>query len=337
VAGLAVLSKHQAWLFVPLLAGVASIIGWRQTEWRIWLIGFLPVAGLQAVWELLRGNELSLIGAQLQSYGGLRIAWSWELWPRLQEWASQWSYILQSPILEMVLLLSLPLIMALLIDQHDRPAALDRLFVLFVVTYSLLLWFIAVPVWDRYLLALLPLIGLVLARIVWRTMAYGWLLLSSSTNPPSWVKNLFVAMPLLLIALQAPAVAAAYRGELPVGARKSADPGVAEISQALADEPYGTVLYDHWYSWQWRYHLFDDKVYISWFPDPAALVEDLRVFADEGSRRFVALPTSTLARPVHRALAESGYDLVLVASSSGKDDGERINLFRIETPRQLKS
>ncbi len=328
--GLALISKHQAWLFAPLLVGLATILGWRRTAWQRWLFGFVPVFGAQVAWELLRGNELSLLQTQLQSYGGLRLAWSWELWPRLQAWASQWSYILRSPVLEMVLLLAIPLIVALLIDQQDRAAALDRLFVLFAVAYSLLLWFIAVPVWDRYVLGLLPFIGLVLARIVWRISDYTWSMIAISARPRPWMKNLIVFVPLTLIFLQAPAIAAAYRGELPIGATPTADHGAAQIGQVLADEPYGTVLYDHWYSWQWRYHLFDSKVYVSWFPNPSALVDDLQAFADDGNRRFVALPDSELAQPVIRTLAESGFQLKQIASATVANEETGILLYRVE-------
>jgi 4-amino-4-deoxy-L-arabinose transferase-like glycosyltransferase len=330
--GLAVISKYQAWLFIPLLVGLVTIVGWRRSEWQGWLLGFLPVVGAQAAWELLRGEELTLFQTQLQSYGGLRLAWSWELWPRLQAWAFQWSHILKSSVLEMMLLLALPLIVAILIDQHDEAAALDRLFVLFVVAYSLSLWFIAVPVWDRYVLALLPFIGLVLARIVWRIIAYVWSVIEFSVRPPLWTKNLIILIPMALIAFQAPGIVAAYRGELPVGSSPWADQGATEISRALVDEPYGTVLYDHWYSWQWRYHLFDSKVYVSWFPDPDALVADLQVFGRDGNRRFIALPDSRLSSPVERALIDSGYRLDPVASARGGQGEAGMRLFLIERP-----
>jgi 4-amino-4-deoxy-L-arabinose transferase-like glycosyltransferase len=329
--GLAVISKYQAWLFIPLHIGLAAIVGWRRTEWRRWMIGFLPVFGVLVAWELLRSNELTIFETQLQSYGGLRLAWSWELWPRLQAWAFQWSHVLRSPVLEMLLLLALPLIVALLIDQHNRPAALDRLFVLFAVAYSLLMWFIAVPVWDRYVLALLPFVGLVLARVVWRVVAYVWTMLALPFRSSPWIKNSIILVPLALIFFQGAAVAAAYRGELPIGATPRADQGAAEISQALANEPYGTVLYDHWYSWQWRYHLFASKVYVSWFPDPDGLVDDLQVFGKDGHQRFIALPDSRLSMPVKRALTESGFSLKHVVSAQGKEGEAGISLYLIET------
>jgi 4-amino-4-deoxy-L-arabinose transferase-like glycosyltransferase len=208
--GLAALSKFQAWLFIPLMVALAMIVGWRRAQWRNWLIGLLPFLGLQVAWELLRTGKLALLEAQLQSYGGLRLSWSWELWPRLNAWADQWAYILKSPVLELMLLLALPLIAALLLEQHDRKAALDRLFVLYVVAHTLLLWFVAVPVWDRYLLALLPIISLVLSRAIERAIGYILLATSEVVMFPQWTRRLIVLAPLALLGLQASPIAAAY-------------------------------------------------------------------------------------------------------------------------------
>jgi hypothetical protein len=284
---------------------------------------------VQMGWELSRGRELSLLESQWQSYGGLRLAWSWELWPRLQEWATQWSHILGSPVIEISLLLAMPLLLALLIDSHDRLTVLDRLFVIFVVAYTLLLWFVAVPVWDRYVLALLPFFALILARFAVRVGAYIQSAILPSDRLPRWAWQMVIFAPIAIVVLQAPAIIEAYQGSLPIGAAPSADEGAAEISQALKSAPYGTVLYDHWYSWQWRYHLFDDRVYISWFPDPDSLVEDLKAFAGDRNARFIVLPNSNLAMPIKRAVAEAGYMLEPVLASGNDADSEGMVLYQI--------
>ena len=81
-------------------------------------------------------------------------------------------------------------------------------------------------------------------------------------------------------------------------------------AEYLADEPYGTVLYDHWYSWQWRYHLFDKGVYVSWFPYPTALAEDLTAFGDNEGTRYIVLPDTAAALPVQRALRNADFTLI---------------------------
>ncbi len=328
--GLAVASKYQAWLFAPLVFGLAHANEWRKGEWFRWLTGFLPMFGLLLAWELGRGGQFSLLENQLQSYGGVRLAWSWELWPRLEAWAGQWTHVLESPVLEFLLLLALPPFIALLIEQHDRPAALDRLLVLFVFAYFLVHWFIAVPVWDRYVLPILPLLGLVMARFVWRVASYVRPTVSEYIELPLGSKHLVILIPLILIFFQAAGIVDAYNGNLPLGARRAADHGAAEISEALKDAPYGTVLYDHWYSWQWRYHLFDMKVFVSWFPDPAALVEDLQVFGADKHPRYVVLPDSAAARPVFRALNDAQFDLQRIAQAAGQGDEPGMVLYQVQ-------
>ena len=89
---------------------------------------------------------------------------------------------------------------------------------------------------------------------------------------------------------------------------------------------YGTVLYDHWYSWHWRYQLFDDRVYVSWFAHADALLADLAAFGDAGPLRAIALPASAAARPVVRRLAESGYRLEPLP---GQDGAAGVIIYRI--------
>jgi 4-amino-4-deoxy-L-arabinose transferase-like glycosyltransferase len=328
--GLALASKFQAVLFLPLVLGLALSSSWKKSEWTRWSAGLLPIIGLLIIWQVARGAESNLIETQFRSYGGVRLAWSWELWPRLQEWAELWRQIIGSQVLEFMVLLSIPPFVALLIEQRDRSATLDRLFTLYVVAYLALHWFLALPVWDRYLLPLLPFIGLVLARFVWRVVMFAWPTISETLKLQLDISKLTIGVLVVFFALQAPAVIEAYRGQLPVGTSPGADEGAAEISGYLVDEPSGTVLYDHWYSWQWRYHLFDKRVYISWFPHPDSLVEDLRVFAGDGSDRYLALPNSDQSAPVRRMLDETGFSLTPVATTGDLGEHTGIVLYLVK-------
>ncbi|MCA9971723.1 MAG: hypothetical protein KC425_15970, partial [Anaerolineales bacterium] len=116
-----------------------------------------------------------------------------------------------------------------------------------------------------------------------------------------------------VLLLARPALDAA-RGLHPVGGRRDADGGAALVAAQLTDAPYGTVLYDHWYSWQWRYHLYDRGVYVAWVPHPAALARDLRAFGGSGQPRYLALPDTAAARPFRRAVADAGFALTPVFS-----------------------
>ncbi|MCA9921535.1 MAG: hypothetical protein KC421_04140, partial [Anaerolineales bacterium] len=163
--------------------------------------------------------------------------------------------------------------------------------------YFLLHWFVAVPVWDRYLLPLVPLLAVLAARgLVWLVSwldgwLVGWLV--------GWLAVFLLTVFLLVVGRQG------RNGRFPVGGQTNADQGAALVAAWLDDAPYGTVLYDHWYSWQWQYHLFDKRVFVHWFPHPDALAEDLAAFGRDGSPRYLVLPNADVALPVYRAV-ESG-------------------------------
>lgn len=323
--GLALATKHQSWLFLPLFIGVGLLSGWRRHRWSRWLAGLVAVLLLLLLWEWARSGSLALWSAQITNFGGIRPVWSWELWPRLVAWLALWQYVAARP-----LLLAGTVGAAVLLLKGcripGRAAAFDLLFIIFLAAYGLLHWLMAIPVWDRYLLPAVPIVALVVSRGLWQIVAslhpigrgkfranLGNLSIFTTLSPvyrrsflPMWISALAL---LVLVTVQLPVAWQARGGRFPVGGQQAADQGVTQVAQLLAAAPYGTVLYDHWYSWQWRYHLFDQRVYVSWFPHPAALAEDLTIFGHDGSLRYLALPDTPGALPVRRAVTESGFQL----------------------------
>ncbi len=311
---LALATKYQALLFLPLIFGLGWLWGWRGRQWLGWLVGLLPGLALVGWWEWARAGTFSLWSAQVSNYGGVRLAWSWELWPRLGDWAALWGTAVPLYLFPFILLL----ILALFLRgwwANDADGRIDILLSLFTLGYFLLHWFLAVPVWDRYLLPILP----IAAVLIGRGLSRDWGL----------PRNLQVAVSLLFVIVLLFAALPARYGRYPVGGQAAADQGAGAIAQYLADAPYGTVLYDHWYSWQWRYHLFDKRVYVSWFPHGAVLAENLQAFGRDGNPRYVALPDTAVSQPIQRATREAGFQLRPVANEG------KITLYQIvpaETP-----
>lgn len=307
--GLAIATKHQALLFVLLHVAIAWMSNYQGPSWRRWLAGLMmPVLGL-GLWQLARGDGISLWVQQIEGFGGLRLVWSWELWPRLEGWAQVWDSFVGAPVLAFSLLLFMPLFLALLIQHQDRTTAIDQTFLLFLVFYMLLHWFVAVPIWDRYLLPVAPLAALVLGRFVARVLDF------MKPEIPVPARIMAIGASVLLLILMMPAGVAARQGAFAVGAQQRGAGGVEEVAAVLEAAPYGTVLYDHWYSWQWRYYLMDSGVYISWFAHPQALVADLDGFFGGNEERYISLPTDGGALPVQRALQEAGYRIRVVQSA----------------------
>jgi 4-amino-4-deoxy-L-arabinose transferase-like glycosyltransferase len=328
--GLAVATKFQAWLFLPLLFGFAWLQNWSLRQWGLWLAGFLPVLLTMAIWEFNRSGVPVIWSNQIGNFGGLRIIFSWEILPRLSSWISQWQMAYGSSILLGLFVLSVLMLSSNAIVRRTDTSFADLLLISYILVYLILHWLIAVPVWDRYLLPLMPLAAILLARglkVMWNWIDE-WL--SSYWQEKSRYVFWWVILPLVLAILlfsQIPIVNSARFGKLPLGGQPTADQGAWQIAEFLADEPYGTVLYDHWYSWQWRYHLFDKGVYVSWFPHPTALAEDLGAFGDSGGARYIVLPNAAGALPVQRAINDAGFK---IKEELRTDNRPGMILFRIE-------
>ena len=349
--GLAVATKHQAWLFLPLVVGTAVIFRWRWQEWRRWLVGFVPVVLLVGLWEFARTGTFTLWSRQIDNFGGLRLIWSWELWPRLHSWWGLLETIWGGGITAVFLLVvGCWLLVAgwnwkdrtqintderrflFIFPRFLRPSAshssLDWLLVCFVLGYFLLHWVLAVPVWDRYLLPLVPILAVLVAR------SLGWFLEISHAKTQRRKDFFFAALrlcvKLLLIGFLLVQGWEGRNGRFPIGGQSNADQGAAVVAEWLDDAPYGTVLYDHWYSWQWNYHLFDKRVFVHWFPYPDALAEDLTAFGQDGNPRFLVVPDSDVALPVYRAVQSAGFQLETVPLL--QDSG--MILFRIVSENQ---
>jgi hypothetical protein len=373
--GLALLTKHQAWLFLPLLLAAGwwrwvglpaarcladgdrlAVNGQASKQRRInpakrlvqlpgpvyralfwagltrWLAGMLPLLATLLLWEWLRNGSLALWGLQVSNFGGTRLVWSWELWPRLLAWAELGQMVWAGGWLGALFLLLTAGGMVWLWVYGRFP---DRLLILFSLAYLALHWLLAIPVWDRYLLLLVPILTLLLAR---------WSMAMFSGRPDRFRKpvrsaphdfSLFsarclngtlfsfrgkmgqIVLLVVVVLLLLPGAWSGRNGSLPVGGQVDADQRIATAAVYLEEAPYGTVLYDHWHSWQWRYHLFDKRVHLSWLPHPAQLTEELLVFGSDGHARYLSLPHTPAALPFRRAVAEAGFCLESVYRAEG--------------------
>ncbi len=323
--GLALATKYQALLFAPLLVGVAWLAGWRGGEWRRGLAGFAAVLALLFLWQAARPAAGEVVVLQWANVGGIRPARSWELWPRLAQMGQLWRLAWGWPLL----VLGVAALAGFAARRRLLPV--EAMILLFVTAYLALHWLWAVPVWDRYLLPILPQIAILFGPGLSALYSSFVVRRSSFLGQRSAVGGrrsrhfALVALAVLAVA-SLPTAAAARAGRFPIGGQPAADGGAARAALALKDAPYGTVLYDHWVSWHWRYQLFDGRVYVSWFPHADALLADLAAFGGAGPARAIALPASAAARPIVRRLAESGYRLEPLP---GQDSASGVIIYRI--------
>jgi hypothetical protein len=267
---------------------------------------------------------------QVANFGGFRLAWSWELLPRLKAWLDLGSTLFGSPKVSILFLILFFLLLGFGWYKDDRGSAVDKLLLLFTLGYMLLQWLVAIPIWDRYLLPMIPIWTITMARGL--TIIYAYLrslldMIVLGQRGPRLAKGLGYAGLLVILLFMLPGTISAREGKWPVGGQPTADQGAWQVADYLADSPYGTVLYDHWTSWYWGYHLFDSGIYLSWFPHPAALVEDLVVFGSGPETRYLLLPDDGRALPVFRAVNAAGFLLEPVLHT---DTDPGLRLYKIE-------
>ena len=148
--GLAMGTKYQAWLFWPLLAGIAWLVGWGWRDWRRWLVGLLPVLLGLLWWDVARTGGFSLWSRQIGNYGGVRPSWSWELWPRFWAWGEMWNWLAGGWLLLLLVAVCTAVLGWRAWRRPRQGSDFDLLFILYLLGYGLLHWLLAVPVWDRY-------------------------------------------------------------------------------------------------------------------------------------------------------------------------------------------
>ncbi|MDX1664118.1 MAG: glycosyltransferase family 39 protein [Candidatus Promineifilaceae bacterium] len=228
---LAVATQEEAWLFLPLLVGLLIFTALRGAARRqsnalgrrirrtltSFMFGALPLLLVLLLWQLVRSDDLVLPGGQMENLLHSRLVWSWELWPRLEAWGELVGIMIGSPIVTFLLVLALPIFLALLIYEQDWPTAFDQLFLLFLLAYLVLHWFIALPVQDRSLLSLLPLLALLLGRFLSRVVAFTAHELPAPARAP--VQG---ALVVALVLLMLPSAWAGREGAFPVGGRQGA-------------------------------------------------------------------------------------------------------------------
>jgi len=129
----------------------------------------------------------------------------------------------------------------------------------FIIGYSLIHIVLGIPLYDRYILLIIPVIAIALRQYVGIWLLFGVLI--------------------MLV-------------DIPIG--RDGDPLDSEATIiALADEinalPFGAIVYDHWRGWELGYYLgaWSDKRRV-YYPDPITQAEDSLNNPEKWTRYLVA-------------------------------------------------
>jgi len=317
--GLAASTKQTALFFLPLVVavGLSGRAGWPP-DWRGLARFLLPVgvtAGLLAAWEGTRGPVLGFwqVGVANNAPGGL--VPPGELWPRLLAWGNWLRALGGWPPANVALVLGLvALAGGDLRRWRTRAARLDLGLAAFTLAYFAAYWLVGFNVYDRYLLPLVPLVGLLLARAL----------------AVVWPRRTALAVLALAGLMAWPALRAARSG-YPVGGDHGAHDGIDEIAAYLDGLPAGTVFYDHWLGWPLDFYLFDSPAYTTYFATPEDLAAELRELS--GRRPAVLLlPAWVEHDGVLDAVSGAGYEAGLVFHTTNRFGERNLLVLRLTRP-----
>ena len=341
--GLATATKVQGLLFLPLV--VISTTETRRTQrnvsvlsispWFKFIAGFGAIAVWLLVWSLARGGTPFWI-QQTINYGGLRAAFASELAPRLTGWLGFLPHFF-GPIVGAIGAMGIVtlLVDGLTLNARVRPVAIDLLLITYALGFLGLHWLLAFPVWDRYLLILVPVGAVLAGRFVgWLV---GWLLAPRSAGLASWMSRrsqrsnyptIQLASAVLVVALMLPFTLRAVRSEIPVGGDRGSHDGIDRVETFLRGLPDGTVMYDHWLGWELDFYTWGAALYRSYFETPADLARDLRVFGRTSTRYLVAPADEPLGK-IERAIGVEGFELRPMLTTTNRLGQTSFVVYRI--------
>jgi 4-amino-4-deoxy-L-arabinose transferase-like glycosyltransferase len=329
LAGLSFAAKQTGLVWLPLLILIRIFrldSHGAGRQFPLSLVGYwILVVGLAFGWDAARVSQgaSSFWQVGVVGYGGLRLIWPQELWPRLGDWVRLMRHLFASPVINGLLLVGLPILVAIGIVRHPgaRGYLADILLASFLLIYFLFHWLVALPIWDRYLLPLVPILAVLLGRLG-RGVASRLSFLSGSWR--TVVVGLLLAVFLSVPAFQASA------NRYPIGQERAAYEGIEGIVSFFGELPEGSVVYHHWLGWHYHYTLWDAPIYLAYWPNPAWLVRDVEVFGGR-EPRYIAFPAWESSARVEHRLNAVGYALDPVMTAVRSDGSLSLTVYQLSS------
>ncbi len=352
MAGLAAATKQQGLLFLPLVlfSGASALHrvpgprrqGHRWMPWLLFLVGFGAVIGGMGAWDQARDQRPGFFEQSVISYGGLRFAPLSELGDRARSWLQLAEDFWPSPWLKGLFLSALAALAcaaglaglrrrgaapslntrSVLGHTHDLSAR-SLAILLFIVLFLLAHWLLEIQLWDRYLLIILPLVALLVARAL---VSAGHLLPTGR-----WRAAGLPCVVIVVLVGSASPVLASLRGHLPIGGDHGAYDGMDDLAAYAREQlPAGSVLYDHWLGYHYRLYLYGAPLHIHWYPGTPDLVQDALSYRREP--RYIVFPSWKDGSPAVVALAGAGISLAAVYETPRRDNSISFRLYRLVGP-----
>jgi len=334
--GLAVMTKPTAVLFVPLLLFFtwlpfgSSWLSRRLAKAILSLaMGFLVVCLAAVCWDLvIRVNCVNFLSASAARYGGLRLASPERLLPRLQAWLRQLHCLTGSRLLDAVLVLGVPVLLAAGVwrRRSDIGWLLDWTLVVFFVYYMAVHTLLTFSVWDRYMLGLVPVVAILLARVV--LLPLDLLLHRTGHNVRAKATYLASVAVLLALVVLAPTQVALRYG-FPVGGDHGAFQGIDDVADYFrANAPAGSIVFHKWLAWHYSFYMFDVPVEYYWYPDHDFVLTSAERLPN--LKKYVVFPSWTSADELEGVLNAGGWSLNELYRTYRPDGTVSFTIYQIQ-------
>ena len=351
--GLAYARKQHAALLIPLVIAV----GWTQNpapeRYRrgargllAGALGFTLPFGLVTLWDAPRWAARPGYWQQsAMSYGGLVWAPVAEWGERLVEWLGWARYLTGSPVSGIMLVAGCVALLVYGWRRHPgtRQTWLDTVLIAYGVGYLAVHAVLEFSIWDRYLLPLAPLVGLLLGRIVvWTSEStrHGADQSRRSTPPkipppihralPGWTVRPGMVPLFLFLSLSLLSGWKAARNGYPIGGEHWAYQGLDRVAAYLRENaPPDAVLYHHWLRWHYTYYLYESPFELRWWQSGEHLQREAMRSPERA--QYIVLPDWRTLEP-----QAEGIRLRPVYETRRRDGSVSLRVYRVE-PVQLAS
>jgi hypothetical protein len=205
----------------------------------------------------------------------------------------------------------------------------DWLLTLFSVLFLLGHAYLSFQVWDRYLLGLIPFLGLLLARVLllpWSIFKqYRLFRQTFWFEPTASLLNSLILILLLAMTLNGP-LQDATNGRYPLGSNSGALQGIEQITAYLQGHVGAdNTLYHRWLGPHWRFYLWNYPYDLQFWDSPQFLAARAR------PGELIAFPTWHSDTEVRLTLAEAGLELRELARAYRASGVPSVILYRIES------
>lgn len=253
-AAFAIATKQSALQFLPIYVLIGAM-GLRRLRLRTILAFSVPILAVSLAlmaWSAARAAPVDFWTLGILNPGALRLIRSDEVLPRLTRWLA-----LYGESVGFVPLLGIGVCGAWRACTRATRASI----VVLVAACGLIgtlfaYWLVAFPMYDRYLLPLIPLTALLIG--------YGM---------AAWRNRLAILAAFVLIV---PFALRTARNEHSIGVQSEFYRGVDQLAAHINALEGTPIVYDHWLSWELRYYLGDSpRPQLVWYPSAEWLSRDV--------------------------------------------------------------